>query len=187
MTDIFDTKIHCKKDGSEMEQTVVERNGFELRAVRCPKCGDTIIHPADLNSQEHFNDLKDRKFNVKLRMVGNSHAISIPKEIINFMNIRQREMHRHMDDMVSLWFDDFDTLKLGFFEDEFQEDEIGNNQAGKNEEYEHVLNDGRRVRRKVRTDGKGNIEVLEEQSLNSPNQKFKSYKIRKIRSYKDER
>ena len=68
-----------------MKKGVVEKNGAQLRAVVCPKCGDKIVHPADLNCLNRFNDLKDKKFNVKLRMVGNSHAISIPKEIFEFM------------------------------------------------------------------------------------------------------
>lgn len=129
MTDIFDTKILCKKCGIEMKRGVVEKNGAQLRAVVCPKCGDKIIHPADLNCLNHFNDLKDKKFNVKLRMVGNSHAISIPKEIVDFMNEQHRMMHENqkrmsqeMDEMVNLVFEDFGRLRLDFFGDDEDED-----------------------------------------------------------------
>lgn len=117
MTDIFDTKILCKNCNKEMKQTIVERDGAELRAVRCSDCGDVIIHPADLNSFEHFKDLKGKTFNVKLRVVGNSHAISIPKEIINFMNEMNRvhsDARREMDDMVRLCFEDFRRLSVVF-------------------------------------------------------------------------
>jgi len=125
MTDIFDTKILCKKCNLEMKPAIVERNGLQLRAVKCIKCGDKIIHPADLNNMERFNDLKGKRFNVKLRMVGNSHAISIPKEIIDFMNGMHRQMRRSMDDMVRLRFEDFDRLGLDFSneEDEVEEEE----------------------------------------------------------------
>jgi len=117
MTDIFDTKILCKNCNIQMQKTIVNRNGLELRAVECTKCHDKIIHPADLNSMEHFKDLKGKTFEVKLRMVGNSHAISIPKEIVDFMNERHRDMKRNMDEMVKLCFEDFGRLSLIF--DEF--------------------------------------------------------------------
>ncbi len=118
MTDIFDAKITCKKCGVEMKQGIVNKSGMELRAVICPKCSDKIIHPADLNCLSEFNDLKGKKFNVKLRMVGNSHAISIPKEIFDFINGQNRQMERDMDDMVRLCFEDFDRLTVKFWEDE---------------------------------------------------------------------
>lgn len=117
MTDVFDTKIVCRKCNHEMQPATIHKNGIELRAVECSNCGDKIIHPQDLNSLEHFNDLKGKTFVVKLRMVGNSHAISIPKEIIDFVNEQQRRVHnmrRQMDEMVRLCFEDFDTLKVRF-------------------------------------------------------------------------
>jgi ssDNA-binding Zn-finger/Zn-ribbon topoisomerase 1 len=117
MTDIFDTTVLCPKCKNEMEKSKVLRNGFELRALKCGKCNETILHPADLSSMEHFKDLKGKTFNVKLRMVGNSHAISIPKEIVDFMNETHKEMKREMDNMVKLCFDSFDKLSVRFGED----------------------------------------------------------------------
>lgn len=110
MTDIFDTTILCRKCGEEMEQTLVSKAGSQLRAVECPKCNDRIVHPGDLAHFEEFNELMDKTFNVKLRMVGNSHAISIPKEIIQFM----RQQEKMMDDMVRLCFEDMHRLSLSF-------------------------------------------------------------------------
>ncbi len=117
MIDIFDTKIICKNCEQEMKQGIVKREGTEIRAVKCDECGDVIIHPADLNCLEQFRDLKGKVFNVKLRVVGNSHAISIPKEIINFMNETRRNMRREMDDMVRLCFEDFRKLSVIFGEE----------------------------------------------------------------------
>jgi len=121
MTDIFDAKILCKKCNAEMKPGIVNRNGFELRAMECPNCGDRILHPADLNGLENFKDLKGKTFSVKLRMVGNSHAVSIPKEIIDFMERMHKQMRRQMDDMVSLCFEDFDRLSLRFGDEETDE------------------------------------------------------------------
>ena len=53
-------------------------------------------------------------------MVGNSHAISIPKEIVEFINDQHKFMKRKMDDMVRLCFEDFDTLKLMFGDDDYE-------------------------------------------------------------------
>ena len=128
MTDIFDTKIMCKNCNIEMRKAIAHRNGLELRAVECPKCRDKIIHPADLNGMEKFKDLKGKNFEVKLRMVGNSHAISIPKEIFDFINERHRDMKRDMDEMVRLCFEDFGRLSVIFddFTDNFDEKEDDN-------------------------------------------------------------
>jgi len=121
MMDIFDNKILCKNCDREMTKTLVHRNGLDLRAVICEKCGEKIIHPADLNKQERFNDLRGKTFSVKLRMVGNSHAISIPKEIFDFMNSlgngmneRMRRHNEEMDRMVRLCLEDFGKLSLMF-------------------------------------------------------------------------
>jgi len=147
MTDIFDNKIICKNCNSIMEKTIVNRNGLELRAVECPKCHEKIVHPADLNSLEHFKDLKGKTFEVKLRMVGNSHAISIPKEIVEFMNERHREVKRQMDEMVKLCFEDFGRLSLIF--DDFNNLDNG---FGNIDDREHENLNRIRIR-KIRRNG----------------------------------
>jgi hypothetical protein len=120
MTDIFDAKIMCKKCNLEMEKEDIHKEGVVVRAVVCPNCSDKIIHPQDLNSLQQFHDLRDKTFVVKLRMVGNSHAISIPKEIVDFMNeqqMRANHMRKKMDEMVRLCFEDFGTLRMKFGEE----------------------------------------------------------------------
>ncbi len=93
-----------------MQKSIVNKNGLELRAVTCNKCKSQIIHPADLNSAENFKNLKDKTYNVKLRVIGNSHAISIPKEIVEFI----QHQEKMMDDMVRLCFEDMNKLSLRF-------------------------------------------------------------------------
>jgi DNA-directed RNA polymerase subunit RPC12/RpoP len=110
MTDIFDTTILCKNCKREMQKTFINKEGSQLRAVQCARCNDKIIHPADLNCLEHYKNLKGKTYNVKLRVVGNSHAISIPKEIVNFI----REQEKAMDDIVRLHFEDMHKLSLRF-------------------------------------------------------------------------
>ena len=45
-----------------------------------------------------------------MRFVGNSYAVSIPKEIVNFM----QEQEKIMDDMVRLCFEEFGRISLRF-------------------------------------------------------------------------
>jgi hypothetical protein len=96
-----------------MQTIVLNKNGSQLRAVECKTCKDKILHPADVASFEKFNNLKGKTYNVKLRVVGNSHSVSIPKEIVNFM----RQQEKIMDDMVHLCFDDMRKLSLRFGND----------------------------------------------------------------------
>ena len=110
MTDIFNNKIICIKCDSIMKQTEISRNGFLLRYVICPNCNTRIIHPKDEQEYNNFNNLKKKHFCVKMRFVGNSYAVSIPKEIVNFM----KEQEKIMDDMVELCFEEFGRISLNF-------------------------------------------------------------------------
>jgi len=93
-----------------MQPATIIKNGFELRTINCNKCKNQIIHPKDLKEYEDFQDLKKKNFKVKLRYIGNSYAVSIPREIVDFMN----EQEEKMDEMVSLCMEDFGRLSLNF-------------------------------------------------------------------------
>jgi len=110
MPDIFDNKILCKNCNVQLKHIEIIRNGFVLRAVECPKCLGKIIHPKDEQEYNTFNNLKKKQFMVKMRFVGNSYAVSIPKEIVDFM----KEQEKIMDDMVKLCFEEFGRLRLDF-------------------------------------------------------------------------
>ena len=110
MADIFDNQILCKKCNKVMKPVLVSKNGFNLRALKCEKCNEVIVHPADKAEYENFMKLKQKEFEVKMRMVGNSYAVSIPKEIVEFMH----EQEKIVDDMVRLCFNDARKLSLMF-------------------------------------------------------------------------
>lgn len=110
MNDIFDNKILCKKCGKEMKKTKIIRNGFLFRAVICPKCNEKIIHPLDGQEYKKFINLRNKEFRVKMRLVGNSYTVSIPKEIVSFI----KEQERIMDNIVKLCFEDANRLSLNF-------------------------------------------------------------------------
>ena len=110
MTDLFDNQILCKNCHNEMVRKDKERNGFVIRRLICESCNNEIFHPHDLSEYERFKGLKDKEFKVKMRIVGNSYAVSIPKEIVSFM----QEQEKIMDAMVRLCFEDFGRLSLNF-------------------------------------------------------------------------
>jgi hypothetical protein len=108
--DIFDNTILCKNCNRKMLPGLIDRNGLKLRILKCDKCRNQIIHPEDLKEYEGFQNLKKKKFKVKLRYIGNSYAVSIPREIIDFMN----EQEKSMNEMVNLCMEEFGRLSLDF-------------------------------------------------------------------------
>jgi hypothetical protein len=93
-----------------MKPTLLNRNGFNLRAIKCATCGETLVHPADKQEYENFMRLKQKEFNVKMRMVGNSYAVSIPREIVDFMH----EQENMMNSMVKMCFEEAGRISLKF-------------------------------------------------------------------------
>lgn len=110
MGDIFDNTILCSKCDKKMVQKLLTKNGFNLRTVKCEHCGNSIIHPEDKQEYEEFVRLKQKEFNVKMRMVGNSYAVSIPREIVDFM----QEQESMMNNMVKLCFEEAGRIRLDF-------------------------------------------------------------------------
>ena len=110
MTDLFNNKIVCGKCNQVMIAIKVQKNGFILRAVKCLKCGNRIFHPHDEEEYRNFVNLKKKEYNVKMRFVGNSYAVSIPREIVDFM----KEQEKIMDEMVKLSFEELGRISLVF-------------------------------------------------------------------------
>jgi hypothetical protein len=110
MTDIFDNPILCKNCKKIMKPVLVSKNGFNLRALKCERCNEVLVHPVDKQEYENFMRLKNKEFEVKMRLVGNSYAVSIPREIVNFM----QEQEKMIDNMVKLSFEDIGKLSLNF-------------------------------------------------------------------------
>ena len=76
--------------------------------------GEKIIHPKDEAEFQNFQQLRNKEFRVKMRIVGNSYAVSIPKEIVEFMH----DQEKMMDDFVRVAFDNARKLSLMFGEEE---------------------------------------------------------------------
>lgn len=121
MKDVFETTILCEKCNKKAQKGQIIKEGFRIRIWQCPVCKQIWYHPLDLNEYEQFKKLRKRQFQVKLRMVGNSWAVSIPREIIEFQQEMEQEMKKHMERMnciVRLCMEEPGKLSLFFSEKE---------------------------------------------------------------------
>ena len=94
MNDLFDTTIHCDNCNKQTTKSSIEKEGFEIRIAKCPNCSKVWHHPNDLQKYNDFNKIRNKDFAVKLRLVGNSYAVSIPKEIIDSESDIQRQINK---------------------------------------------------------------------------------------------
>jgi len=113
--DIFDNTILCKSCDKKMQKANVAKNGFLFRAMICEGCNEKILHPLDEENYNKFINLRNKEFSVKMRLVGNSYAVSIPKEIVSFMNTQEKEFNE-LDKMVKLCFEEMGRVSLSFGE-----------------------------------------------------------------------
>jgi ribosomal protein L37AE/L43A len=156
MRDIFENAIVCEDCDRKTERGAIQKAGFQLRFWKCASCGKIWYHPADLKDYEDFNKLRRREFAVKLRMVGNSWAISIPREIINFQDAAERAVESHfasmrqmserMNKMVRLCLEG--PGKIGLFFGE---------QAEQNHEKEHPFHESHNEQK---SNGKKKVRVI---------------------------
>ena len=114
MTDLFNHTILCGKCEAKMQRGELIRNGFRMRVLVCPNGHDKIVHPQDEEDYKKYRQLRQKEFKVKMRIVGNSYAVSIPKEIVSFMH----QSEKMMNDMVRLCFEDGKKLSLSFGEED---------------------------------------------------------------------
>jgi hypothetical protein len=110
MSDIFNAKVLCDTCNTKMGKGEVIRGGFRVRALACQGCNKTYLHPEDEQKLKQFSKLRNKKFQVKLRMVGNSYTISIPREIISY----QDEIQKNLNKMLYLALEEPEKLSIFF-------------------------------------------------------------------------
>jgi NAD-dependent SIR2 family protein deacetylase len=113
MKDIFDAELICPDCKVKTKKGYNIKEGYRIRYFKCPKCNQKIYHPLDLKQYREFQKLKQREFQVKLRMVGNSFSVTIPKEIIDFEE-RFEEMKKEMDKIMRLTLEEPGKISLYF-------------------------------------------------------------------------
>lgn len=127
MVDLFENTILCRNCDVKMNRQDVVKSGFKMRSVVCSKCENRILHPDDVREFDNFSNLQKKNFKVKLRFVGNSYAVSIPREIIDFMKVNKKismsgnvrrnfvnEQDRRANEMVNLCFEELGRISLNF-------------------------------------------------------------------------
>ena len=114
MKDIFDATILCEKCNKKTTKGKLVKEGFPIRICKCTNCNKIWYHPSDMQDYENYKKIRHKTYKVKLRLVGNSYTVSIPREIIEFQEEMQKEMQKDMDDMIRLALEGPEKLGLFF-------------------------------------------------------------------------
>ncbi|GAF98331.1 unnamed protein product [marine sediment metagenome] len=91
-----------------MDRGFTIKDGFKLRFLQCSNCRNRIYHPLDQKEFEDFNKIRNKEWEVKLRMVGNSYTVSIPREIIEF----EEQFQREVNNMIRMTLEEPTKLSL---------------------------------------------------------------------------
>lgn len=113
MEDLYYNTILCTNCNKKTVKTAVIKDGFKIRALKCPNCNKEWYHPLDMQRYKNFQELKNKEFSVKLRMVGNSFCVSIPKEIIEFEE-RFALLEKEIDNLIRMSLEEPGKLSLFF-------------------------------------------------------------------------
>lgn len=113
MEDLYYNTILCTNCNKKTVKTAVIKDGFKIRTLKCPNCNKEWYHPLDLQRYKNFQELKNKEFSVKLRMVGNSFCVSIPKEIIEFEE-RFALLEKEIDNLIRMSLEEPGKLSLFF-------------------------------------------------------------------------
>ena len=128
MKDISQAKVLCPNCNEETIKGIEINQGFRLRFHQCKACKDKFYNSNDLQEFEEFKKIRQRQFNVKLRTVGNSFTVTIPREIIDFEE-RFKQIEHEMNQMMRLSLEEPGKVSLYFrkviSKDKLPEDENG--------------------------------------------------------------
>ncbi|MBI5798227.1 hypothetical protein HZA98_04985 [Candidatus Woesearchaeota archaeon] len=100
MKDIYEAELLCEHCRKATHKSLVHKEGFPIRSWHCLHCNQQWFHPGDLENFKAYQHLRERSFHVKMREVGNSWIISIPKEIVHFQELQDAEkiVQIHIDE-----------------------------------------------------------------------------------------
>ncbi|MBI4162803.1 MAG: AbrB/MazE/SpoVT family DNA-binding domain-containing protein [Candidatus Aenigmarchaeota archaeon] len=88
MRDLWDAEHRCTNCNSIMKKDNMSIEGMEIRAWKCSKCDEIVLHPEDAQKMLVFNKIK-KGISVKVGMLGESLVIRFPKEVADFYNIKK--------------------------------------------------------------------------------------------------
>jgi len=117
MTDLFENTILCKDCNKKLTESFILKNGFKIRTINCTKCNKQWEHPTDLEAYKRYSNVRNKNFHVKLRMVGNSYAVSIPHEIVEFA-----KLEKEMNKLIHMSLEEPGKLSMFFYKKFIKED-----------------------------------------------------------------
>ncbi|MBI4450338.1 AbrB/MazE/SpoVT family DNA-binding domain-containing protein [Candidatus Woesearchaeota archaeon] len=75
--------------GGTMHRGLTKWKGMMLRSWKCPDCKEVALHPVDADRALHINwARKRRSLDVRVRKVGSSLTLTIPKIVVDAAEIR---------------------------------------------------------------------------------------------------
>src|SRR3989339_500737 len=86
-------EIPCECGGMASRGTVKYKS-YEIRGWVCAKCKKEYIHPEDSMKISKLEELKKSNPSVKIRTVGQSLVITLPKEIVDVYDLEKGEIVR---------------------------------------------------------------------------------------------
>lgn len=90
MLEKAEIKCHC---GGATEKIMTQWKRFPVRAWKCEKCGEEILHPVDAQKAlELAKAIKNGELSVKVRRVGKSLTMTIPKKLAELFNLHEGEV-----------------------------------------------------------------------------------------------
>ena len=110
MKSINNANILCNNCNIKTKKQILIKNNFQLRTWKCLNCHEQWIHPLDEEAYLKYKNMKNKDYEVKLRMVGNSYTVSIPKEIIDF----QENIFEEMNTLIKMSLESPEKLSLFF-------------------------------------------------------------------------
>ncbi len=82
-------KITCSCGGTT-EKIKTTWKKIPVRAWKCTKCGEEILHPLDAEKAMMIaKAIENKEFSVKVRKVGKSLTMTIPNKLAKYMNLRE--------------------------------------------------------------------------------------------------
>lgn len=78
--------------GNMASRSTIKYNDYEIRGWICKKCMKEYIHPEDSLKISKIEALKKSGIKVKIRTVGQSLVITLPKELAEVYNLEKGEM-----------------------------------------------------------------------------------------------
>lgn len=82
-------QLKCQCRGN-MKKIQTDLKGIPVRGWSCNRCGEVLIHPKDADMAVSLYNAKKRKeLEVKVREVGDSQVVTIPKIIREYKDIKK--------------------------------------------------------------------------------------------------